>query len=94
MMHKERRTASEQSMMDFMTFEIKLFSRTEYDYNETNDVSEEIISIRDETTDEWVPDQKSEYVYRDINFADVIFPSYVNFFGINEETNEFNKALG
>jgi hypothetical protein len=87
------RTASQLSMLDFMTFETRLFSRTEYEYTATNDVSEEITFIQDETSGEWVADQRSVYEYRDVNFNDVIFPSYVVMFGLNEETNEFNKAL-
>ncbi len=87
------RTASQLSMLDFMTFETYLYSRTEYEYNASNDVTEEITYLTDETTSEWVADQRSVYEYRDVNFTEVVFPSYVNLFGINEETNEFNKAL-
>lgn len=88
-----RRNASEYSMMDFFTFEFSPFSRTEYTYNASDDVSEETSFLWDDTEEDWVVDQRDEYVYRDLNFNEVVFPSYIMFFGINEETNEFNKVL-
>jgi hypothetical protein len=88
-----RRTASEFSMLNFMNFETDLVSRTEYEYNALNDVIEDIVSVWDDTTEEWDPDQRNVYSYRNINFSDVIFPSYINLFGFNEAYDEYNKPL-
>jgi hypothetical protein len=88
-----RLIASEDSTLDFFTFMVELSSRTDYEYNATGDVSVETYSYRDPEAEEWIEEQKDEYTYSNTSFSEVIFPSYLQFWGINEETNTFNYAI-
>lgn len=87
-----RLVANEVSILDFLTSMVDLVSRTDYEYNVTGDVSVETYSNRDQIAEEWNVDQKFEYTYSDLNFTEVIIPTYFNFFGIYEDYVAFNKA--
>ncbi len=88
-----RLIASEDTGLNLFTFMVELSSRTDYEYNSTGDVSVETYSYWDPETEEWIEEQKFEYTYSNTSFSEVIFPSYLQFWGVNEETNNFNYAV-
>lgn len=88
-----RLVVDEISSMNFLTLEIEPNSRTDYEYNANGDVSIETFSFYESETGNWVPEFRDEYTYSSISFDEIIFPSYLQFFGINEEATTFNYAV-
>jgi len=67
-------------------------NKTEYQYNAAGDVSVEIYSTWNGTL--WVEEDKDEYTYSTTNFSDVVFPSFINLFGLDETTDfSYNKVI-
>jgi hypothetical protein len=88
-----RLTSSEDSALNFFTFMVEKSSRTEYEYNASGDVSVETTFLWDSDSETWIEDYKDDYSYSNLNYSDVIFPSYFQFWGFNEEMTEMNKAI-
>ncbi len=88
-----RLTATEFSSLSFVTFTVELNSRNAYEYNAAGDVSVETFSWWDSATSEWMTEEKYEYTYNNTNYSEVLFPSYLQFFGFNEDMYTFNKAI-
>lgn len=88
-----RLVATEDSSLDVFTSAVELNSRTDYEYNASGDVSVETFSTRDSEAEEWIVEEKDEYTYSNIDFSEVIFPSYGQFWGLNEETITFNYTI-
>lgn len=88
-----RLTANEVSAMDFFTAEFGPVSRTEYEYNSAGDVEVETFSSWDSTTEEWYAEQKSEYTYTNMLYSEVVYPSYLHFWGVYDQTDIYNHAI-
>ena len=88
-----RLTANEVSAMDFFTAEFGPVSRTGYEYNATGDVTVETFSSWDSATEEWYVEQKSEYTYNQMLFSEVVFPSYLQFMGVYDQTETFSHVV-
>lgn len=88
-----RRSSIEYSVLDALTFELGISSRTQYEYNETGDVSTETYSDWDAELEDWVLVEKDVYTYSNTNFSDVIFPTLIQMLGINVVTPDFIKTV-
>jgi hypothetical protein len=61
-------------------------------YNAAGDVSVELLS--EWNGDAWVEDSKDEYFYKNTNFSEIAFPSYIPMFHLGESTSQsFNKVI-
>ncbi len=80
-------TSSEISALSFFTFVLEKSSLRTFQYNSSNDVSVEIYSTWSGTS--WVDQSKDENTYSTTNFSDVIFPSFILLYGIDETGNSF-----
>ncbi len=85
--------AYEDSILDFFTAQLERSSRTDIEYDAEGDVSVETYSTWDSVAEDWVADEKDEYTYNNTSFSEVIFPSYLQFWGVNQESNTFNYAV-
>lgn len=78
--------------LSFTSFTIEKEFQTVYQYNAAGDVSVELLSEWD--GDAWVEDSKDEYIYKNTNFSEIAFPSYIPMFYLGEGTSQsFNKVL-
>jgi hypothetical protein len=78
--------------LSFTSFTIEMEYQTEYQYNAAGDVSEELLSVW--VGGVWIEDSKDEYFYKDTNFSEISFPSYIPMFQIGDGTSQsFNKAI-
>lgn len=77
-----RVVSEEFSTMDFFTFEIDKFSKTEYEYTVNGDISVILESSWDSEGEVWKESYKEEYTYdNDISIGNILFPSYFNLLG-------------
>jgi hypothetical protein len=88
-----KRIASELSNLNWMTFTLEPEYRSDYEYNTAGNVSVETYSMWNNVTETWIEEEKDEYTYNNISFSEVIFPSYMLFWGLFEETNIFMNAI-
>ncbi len=85
--------SAETSMMDFFTFELGKFSKTEYEYTANGDVSVILDWLWDDEGEVWEPSHKQEYTYNNnMSMENVLFPSFFNILGQFEaEMLSFHK---
>jgi hypothetical protein len=86
-------SAIENSELNFSTFMLEKSSRTEYEYNTNGDVSTDIYFTRSEESGEWIPNEKDEYTYGNTSFSEVVFPTYIHLYGVNEGSYNFSKII-
>src|SRR5690606_26299876 len=87
------RSASEISAYNLVTSAMEKASRSEYEYNESDELVVETQYLWDEELEDWVLDMKDEYQYTNLLFSDVAFPNYGLFMGEFDEDISSQHAI-
>lgn len=88
-----RLTHTEDWTLNLMSFELGKDFRSDFEYNASGDLATDTYSEWDATGQTWVENYTDEYTYYDFSNSEVLFPSYMLFYGIVEETPMFGKAV-
>lgn len=79
--------------LSLISFQLEKNTRTDYEYNVSGDVSKTTFSSWDAAGEAWIATETDTYTYYDFNMSEVLFPSYLLFFGIVEEAPISGKAV-
>ena len=88
-----RRTSSEISAFNLLTSTLEKSARSEYEYNESDELIVESEFSWDNEQEEWVPEMKDEIAYNDLMLSDVVFPNYQLFIGEIDDAISSQHAI-
>lgn len=85
--------ASEDSTIGYVTSLFEPSLRTDIEYNAEGDVSTETFSFWYPEAEAYITEIKNEYTYTTTSLSEVIFPSYLQFWGPVEESISYSHAV-